>query len=316
MDNFFRYKLLKYPERIAGDKKPITADVFLDNYCNNKCKYCTYRRWFDEMPEPYAMKFDDFKMYVSRMRDLGVVGFILTGGGEPTLNPDFCKITNWLEENGLHYGINTNFNNIVFCKPDYLKVSLDGYSEQNYEEQRGVRAYKQTLKNISEYAMWKKIHSPKTSLGVQWVACNPEDVLKFYNANKMLDVDYISIRPVESTNGSFYNDSSVDSIVSVIQELAEKDSRVVKSPKWSAVDMKFDKCYAQWGQIAVDERGNVMYCCHKPYEIVGNIMDDDILEKKEKAITNMSMCDVPCRMTFSNHVYEMAVKPVKDEMFI
>ena len=36
-------KILFFPEHIV-DKRPITADVFLTNYCNNRCPYCTYRR--------------------------------------------------------------------------------------------------------------------------------------------------------------------------------------------------------------------------------------------------------------------------------
>ena len=30
-------KMLSHIDRIAGEKKPITADIFLTNYCNNSC---------------------------------------------------------------------------------------------------------------------------------------------------------------------------------------------------------------------------------------------------------------------------------------
>ena len=39
-------KILAYVERLSEpNPRPITADVFITNYCNNKCPYCTYRRW-------------------------------------------------------------------------------------------------------------------------------------------------------------------------------------------------------------------------------------------------------------------------------
>ena len=38
-------KMLAHIGRVAGDHRPITADIFLTNYCNNRCPYCTYRRW-------------------------------------------------------------------------------------------------------------------------------------------------------------------------------------------------------------------------------------------------------------------------------
>lgn len=319
MDNFFKYKLLRHPGRLAFARHPITAEIFLTNYCNNDCQYCTYKRWWKSPPAPKYITTAEFVKYARRMTaDLGVKGIILTGGGEPTLNPDFEEITGWLEANDVHYGINTNFNNPVFIKPDYLKVSLDGYDEDSYEARRGVRAYEKTINNIRAYAMWKKENSPNTSLGIQWVATNVKDVRRFYEANAELDVDYISLRPVESTRGEYYLSAgdSVAEIMSEIERLKARDSRVTASPKWEALDWHFDKCYAQWAQIAVNENGEVMYCCQKPYEIVGHIMDEDILDKKAAAYTNMSMCDVPCRMTFSNELMRIVEGEVKDEVFI
>lgn len=137
-------------------------------------------------------------------RCLGSGAIILTGGGEPTLCPDFEKITAWLERNEVHYGINSNFNVLKYFKPDYLKVSLDGYDEDSYEKARGVRKYSAAIENIKAFAEWKREESPKTSLGIQFVANDSLAVKRFYAANKGLDVDYIAFRPMESTAGKFY----------------------------------------------------------------------------------------------------------------
>ena len=59
-----------------------------------------------------------------------------------------------------------------------------------------------------------------------------------------------------------------------------------------------------------------MYCCHKPYEIVGHIMDVDILDKKQNAKTNIGMCDVPCRLSAPNAFMEQTEKERKDVWFI
>lgn len=50
-------KMLSHLDRIVGDRRPITADVFLTNYCNNSCPYCTYRRWNLE-DGAYSMGYD------------------------------------------------------------------------------------------------------------------------------------------------------------------------------------------------------------------------------------------------------------------
>lgn len=312
-------KLFSYLDRVTGDKKPITADIYLTNYCNNKCPYCVYGRW-ELDAGAYAMTGDDFIKYANRLHDLGVQGFILTGGGEPTLNPDFDKITGYLDWQGWHYGINTNFNRLRFPKPDFLKVSLDGWDEDSYQASRGVRAYHQTVANLREYIDWKKANSPKTSVGIQCVATSAEAVERFVNANANLDVDYISIRPVESTKGEYYKSKSkqdeANAVSAAVDRLRAFDERIVRNYKWEMINGSVSKCGANWAEMALNEKGEVMYCCHKPYEIVGHIMDKDILGKKRKAKTDISMCDVPCRLSAPNAFMEQAKKKRKDVWFI
>lgn len=294
-ENINNNKILFHAERILGNHKPITADIFLTNYCNNKCPYCTYKRWELDKNANY-MSFNDFVLYAERLINFGVLGLILTGGGEPTLNPDFDRITKWLEDNNVHYGINTNFNVYKSFHPDYLKVSLDGYDEESYERCRGVRKYKEVRNNIIKYCKDKK----NTNVGIQFVVSSASEMIKFYEANKDLNVDYISLRPIESTGGKYYKDKDINDIIKALDNLVKKDNRVVKNFKWNMLKEKQNSCVANWAQIALNEKGEVIYCCHKPYEIIGHILDEDILEKKEKALTNMAKCDIPCRMTAPN----------------
>lgn len=293
------------------DERPITADIFITNFCNNHCPYCTYGRWDLEANEKRKYTtFDEFVKYANRLLELGVKGIILTGGGEPTINPDFDKITRWLEDNRIEYGINTNFNVLRYFSPTYLKVSLDAYDDESYKAYRGVSNYSKVRENIIAYDKWRKLNDVRTSLGIQMVASNVETVNKFYSANKDLPVDYISIRPMESTCGSYYKNDKLtvdfkpEAIVSAIKTLSIIDPRVQINYKWDMLASSFERCYAQWSQIAVNMYGEVMYCCHKPYEIVGNIMDEDILEKKKNFSTDMSKCDVPCRLSAPNKTIE------------
>ena len=58
-----------------------------------------------------------------------------------------------------------------------------------------MRRYDTVRENIQRYASWKEEHSPGTSLGVQCVVESVGDVLKFYQANHGLKVDYMVFRP-------------------------------------------------------------------------------------------------------------------------
>lgn len=318
MPNISRHKMMSHVDRILGNHRPITADIFLTNYCNNRCPYCTYNRW-EHDPGARYMPFGDFKRYAERLKELGVEGFILSGGGEPTLDPDFGRITKWLTDKGFRWGINTNFNNLELIKPSYLKVSLDGYDEDSYERNRGVRKYGLVRQNIKAYARWKKENSPHTTLGIQMVAKNAFDIYKFYEANHDLDVDYIVVRPVESTGGKYYKELSeyvLTWILDAIKDIQSRDERVIRNFKWDLLNQQGPTCTAQWAQIALNEIGEVMYCCHKPYQIVGHVMDADILEKKKMAGTDMQLCDIPCRMTAPNMFVSQLYQKRKDDCFI
>lgn len=320
-NNITDSKIFAHLDRVLHDQRPITADIFLNNYCNNKCPYCTYRRWEFEDGARY-LKFEDFIRYANRLKDLGVLGYILTGGGEPTISKDFDKIAEWLTTNEFHWGINTNFNEIKLVKPDYLKISLDGWDSNSYKEKRGIDKYEKVYDNIKKYVNWKRVHSPNTSVGIQLLAKSVSEVLLFYNKNKLLPVDYISIRPMESTVGRYYKtlsddaDTRPDEIIRTIKNIASLDERVIVNYKWEFLGHAESSCTAQWAQIAMNELGEVMYCCHKPYQIVGHVMDDDILEKKASAFTDMSKCDIPCRMTAPNYNVAKLNSLGKDMSFI
>jgi hypothetical protein len=94
-----------------------------------------------------------------------------------------------------------------------------------------------------------------------------------------------------------------------------KDPRVFMNYKWNKIRERFDKCYAHWSQIAINEKGEVMYCCHKPYEVICDLMDEDVLKKYEAAKTDMSKCDIPCRLTAPNELMR-CIERVKDANFI
>lgn len=313
IDNILANKLIYHLDRVVGDRKPITAEIFLTNFCNNRCAYCRYRHQVGEY-----LHYDDFVKCANRLLELGVQGFILTGGGEPTVSPDFDRITEWLEEKGIPYGINTNFNILKKIKPSYLKVSIDAINADDYSKKRGVKRqiYDRVLKNIESYLEWKKEHSPNTSVGIQIVVSRYDEIEAFYTAHKALGVDYISFRPIESEAGLYYGGEDIEKYIQVLNELKKNDSRVIANYKWGMMSDSFKKCYAQWSVIALDHKGNVLYCCQKPQEVVGHIMDEDILQKKEAYITDMRNCEVPCRLSGANKFLEKIEQGGKDIEFV
>lgn len=305
-------KMLKNLDNLAT-RRPITAQIQLCNFCNNACSYCRYVGM--PVKECKSVSIDEFKQYVGILQGLGVKGFILTGG-EPTISSDFDLITDWLEAKDIPYGINTNFNSVKYIKPRYLKISIDGYDAESYKEVRKVDKYAETIDNVKAYLIWKQKNNVQTTVGIQKIGTDVDECRAFYEAHKGLDVDYISFRPIETVNHSFYTEHDEKAVVGYLERLREQDKRVKINYKYYEVRTCFDRCYANFLQIAVNQNGEVIYCCDKSDEVVCHITDPDVLRKMAEFKTDMRTCLAPCRMTGPNALVRDMEKVTRDSMFI
>lgn len=305
-------KILKHMDNLT-ERRPITAQIQLCNFCNNFCKYCRYVGVPKKQKK--SVSFDEFKQYVGIMRDLGVKGFILTGG-EPTISDDFDAIAKWLEDNEIPYGINTNFNVLKFIRPRYLKISIDGFDADSYMDVRKIDRYETVIANLRQYLEWKKENGVQTKVGIQQVGMDVEGCRRFYEAHCDLDVDYMNFRPVETVDHLFYDGCDEKPVIEYLEKLREKDGRVHINYKYYHVRTRFEKCHANFLQIALNPYGEVIYCCQKSDDIVGHITDPDILGKMAAYQTDMASCPVPCRMTGPNALVRDMETKTSDSMFI
>lgn len=299
-------KLSGFIERVEGDFRPVTADVFLTDYCNNRCHYCRFAHKTGKY-----INYEQFADLLARLRSLGVKGIILTGGGEPTINPDFKRICDLLERERMPYGINTNFNVLQLVAPKFLKVSIDEGDPEAYREARGADALNKVLNNIREYLDWRGKNGVDTRVGVQCVTATTEQVMRFYAAVRSLGVNYIQFRPIEVRTGQ----RDYSAICAAVDSLAAKDNRVTKSFKYGFATWRPEECYAHWASICVLPNLDVPYCCARPDEVIGNIYDADILEKLNNYRPDMALCETPCRLTGAN-AYVMQYRNDGDRYFV
>lgn len=103
------------------------------------------------------MQFNDFVAYATRLVQMGVRGIILTGGGEPTINPHFSKITDWLERNEIPYGLNTNLVNEVLCNANFVKVSIDAGDKERFKAIRGKDKLDDVINHLRDLIEYKNV---------------------------------------------------------------------------------------------------------------------------------------------------------------
>lgn len=102
-------KLLKHLDKLQNlqDGKPpspVMAHISLINACNLTCSFCCFanRDMTDRLPTAKV------KQALDSFKKIGVTGIEFTGGGEPTLHPDFAEIAQYAHNLGFKLGVCTN----------------------------------------------------------------------------------------------------------------------------------------------------------------------------------------------------------------
>jgi pyruvate-formate lyase-activating enzyme len=102
-------KLLKHLDKLqliqqGKPPSPVMAHISLINACNLTCSFCCFanRDMGDRLPT------EKVKQALNSFKKIGITGIEFTGGGEPTLHPDFEEIVKYTHELGFKIGICTN----------------------------------------------------------------------------------------------------------------------------------------------------------------------------------------------------------------
>lgn len=102
-------KLLKHMDRLIDlqnrkSVRPVMLHVSPINACNLTCSFCCFAN--RSMKERLSL--EQMKTCISDFAELGISGVEFTGGGEPTLHPDFNEIVEFCYNLGLKIGVCTN----------------------------------------------------------------------------------------------------------------------------------------------------------------------------------------------------------------
>ena len=116
-------KLLKHLDKLkliqdGKPPSPVMAHISLINACNLTCSFCCFanREMTDKLPlEKVKHALDSFKK-------IGITGIEFTGGGEPTIHPDFEEIVRYTHSLGFKMGICTN--GVIIGKDRKIKQDI------------------------------------------------------------------------------------------------------------------------------------------------------------------------------------------------
>ena len=276
----------------------VNLEVSPTGKCNANCSWCFYRgeKTGDELD------FEQFKEFVYWL-DPGPKAISWTGGGEPSLHPQFKEMVDWTNEKGFKQGIFTNGMaqiNYDPSKMEWIRISFTHLLDQlDHKISNNMR----------------KLRKCKTvGIAVNYDGVNDEPIYKALKIADKYNFDYVQVRPILNTKG----------------ETTDIEPPNIKHRKLIITDYKFDEarkkheydnCYGHGLCPFVWENGDVDVCGYmrgiEGYNL-GNISNPEKTSMnyhKMHRVPVCSTCQVCCKNHETNKLINKLIK-IKDKDFV
>ena len=201
-------KALLFPEKIRALRSnncqaldlsyPISVELSLTNKCNHNCIWCSDADLRRRQKSDIDVKV--FKKLFQDLKQGGVRGVVIEGGGEPTLHPGFKQLVRLARDMDLALGLITNGYQAPYLDSindfEWIRVSLDAAGRDEYRRIKGVDGFNRVINHLMTIAAQKK----NCTLGVGYVVSNLNDDLfkieQLVLFLRKIGVNYIQFRPV------------------------------------------------------------------------------------------------------------------------
>lgn len=300
--------------RAGVPARPAHVQVILSDLCNQACNFCAYRDpgytssqlFYEIKPKGSGLRKDaanpDRNFNPNRQiawskvveilddcRDMGVSGVQFTGGGEPTVHPQWANAIDYAVASKLEVGLVTN--GVVIGKSQtavdvasqcaWVRVSVDAGNAATYSAVRHVPE--------SHFdAAWNTVRglSGRTVIGVGFVV-TPDNWREIYEATaRAKDAGASNIRigaqfsaKEEALFAGFHREAS--ELARKAEELSDDSFTVVNRFGEKLSDLRekspdYDRCSYQQLTTYIGADLNLYRCCvyaYNPHGLYGSIKD-------------------------------------------
>ena len=327
-------KLMGY--KLLGDTSPILIEINLTNKCNLNCYWCisSYSHKNETIKTDYLINF------LKEYKSAGGKAVTWSGGGEPTLHPDFIFILKETHKIGLDQGIMSNgiFNKKLvspiakYC--EWIRVSLDTLDNKRYKQIKGIDSLSIAKRNIIDLNK-KQI---KVGININLPQDNynyVSDLNNFFMFVTKHHIPYLQIRPVLPR---IYKKEKIDlkilkKQISVLKTFDTSDKITVSWDKFYDLlynkKRSYTKCRGHIFECVLDANGDLVTCMYflknKKF-IFGNIYENSFEQiwysQKRKRVKkmcdklNFNKCQVCCKCHEINKLLDFIDNDIEDKNFI
>ncbi len=331
-------KLFQHLDTLASIKRgerpaPVNVEIDLSNRCSLGCSWCHFA--YTHTRGPLAGKMAgpegavsggdlmDYDLAVRILEDLslsGVKSVTWTGGGEPTLSPDFDDIVWNANYYGLEQGMYTHGGHINSGRAQTIKafftwvfVSLDECTPEAYKTSKGINRFQQATDGIRHLVSAEG----NATIGVGFLLHrdNFNQVPQMVALGRQLGVDYVQFRPTvhfeQDAPGELVEDTAWMSWAIGHLHAYAGDSFVIadierfrRYQHWQGHG--YSTCFWSALQTVITPNGKVWRCTNKrehPDALLGDLSVEsfaDVWARSGGPCQVDNKCRIACRGDISN----------------
>ncbi|HLP04126.1 MAG TPA: radical SAM/SPASM domain-containing protein [Paludibacter sp.] len=256
--------LLSRSGRVLILHKPSFISVEPASYCNLKCPECPVGKAGPTSGNKKNIDPNLFRNLVDELKTT-LLEVILYFQGEPFLNKDLAEMIRYAHDAKIHTTVSTNgqfinknnARSIVSSGLDKLIVSIDGATQDVYEQYRVGGNLGKALDAVRQVVHWKKeLHSATPIVEIQCIVLktNEHQLAVMEQLAKDLQADRLKLKTAMLENFELGNR---------LMPTSDKFSRYKKdsSGKYRLKNRQPNHCWRLWSGAVVTASGEVLPCC-------------------------------------------------------
>lgn len=257
------YYLTRFLKRPVQWGLPITVSIEPTTACNLRCPECpSGLRAFTR--ETGNLKQDFFRKTIDELhRDLFYLIFYFQG--EPYINPAFLDMVRYARQKRIytitstngHFLTDENARETVLSGLDRLIISVDGTTQDTYEQYRVGGSLEQVLEGARRVVKWKKaLKSKHPHIIFQFLVVKPNEhqIPDVYRLAREIGVDEVKLKTAQ-----VYDYENGNDLIPSIGKYARY--RQMPDGRWAVKHALHNHCWKLWHACVITWNGLVVPCC-------------------------------------------------------
>lgn len=318
---------------------PVNVEIDLSNRCSLGCQWCHFAYTHTRGPLAHdgdkpegrvaggdLMDFWLARQIIGQLKFAGVQSVTWTGGGEPTLHPQFDEIVQAANNVGLKQGIYTHGGHIGLERAAALKkymtfvyVSLDECRPETYKQSKGTDRFDTVCENIHRLVFAEG----QATIGVGFLIHrdNWQDIPAMVELGRELQTDYIQFRPTIQydqlhPDRPAEDTSWIDNAIPLLEQAACEPFVVADIDRFRMYQNwqghGYRRCNWAGMQTVITPNGKVWRCLNKREHadaLLGDLSEESFVHIWDRAGGSCAV-DGSCRVMCRGHIANITLDAV------